>query len=193
MAFAPEVSWGVTTTQALGSDLGAPVSAVASFADPYDLCESAAPRLGSSWLDSGINALSILWRFINLTDRASLRRIGDPAHSVFEAHITCQANDHDLDALILTTWHVTDPAKTTRIKYSSGAELVMDHTAVAGYLVADGNIIDVFGADASVPRRERHYRALYRSWLGDRRPIATLQDHLLLHYLLLKPSDGVPT
>lgn len=68
----------------------------------------------------------------------------------------------------------------------------MDHTAVAGYLVAGGRIADVFGPDASVPRRERHYRALYQSWLGERRPIATPQDHLLLHDLLLKPSDDVP-
>jgi hypothetical protein len=55
----------------------------------------------------------------------------------------------------LTSWHVTDPAKTTRIRYRSGAELVMDHTAVAAYLVADGHITDAFGANASIPRRER--------------------------------------
>lgn len=193
MAFAPEVSWGVTATQARGSALGQPASAEASFADPYDLCfESAAQRLGNSWIDSGINALSVLRRFVRPAERISLRRIGEPSRSVFEAHITCHANDHDLDALIVTTWQVTAPAKTTRIRYSSGAELVMDHTAVAGYLVADGNVTDVFGADASVPRRERHYRALYQSWLGGRRPIAAIQDHLLLHDLLLKPSDDVP-
>jgi hypothetical protein len=90
----------------------------------------------------------------------------------------------------LTTWQATDSAKTTRIRCSSDAKLVMDHTAVAGHLVADGRLIDVFGADASVPSRERHYRALYRSWLGDNPPSPPPKTTLLLHDLLLKPFDG---
>ena len=189
MAFAPEVLWGLRTIEA-DRFLGHPASVEMSFADPYqEDFESATARLGSSWIDSGINALSILRRFITLTGRSSLLRIGEPSRSVFEAHITGQADGHDLDAVILTRWDVTDPAKTTRIRYSSGAQLVMDHTAVAGYLLVDGRIKDVFGADASIPRRERHYRALYQSWLVDKRPIATLQDHLLLHELLLRPVD----
>lgn len=66
MAFAPEVPWGVRTTRACAGVLGVPVSAQACFADPYDQnFESAASRLGSSWIDSGIDALSVLWRFIS--------------------------------------------------------------------------------------------------------------------------------
>jgi predicted dehydrogenase len=193
MAFAPEVSWALRTTQAAASALGPPVSARASFADPYDQdFQPAATRLGNSWIDSGINALSVLRRFTDPADRTSLRRIGDPSQSVFEAHITCRTGTHDLDALILTSWHVTDPAKTTTIRYSSGAELVMDHTAVAAYLVVDGRVSDLFGANASIPRRERHYHALYQSWLTEGQPIATPRDHLLLHELLLSPSDTIP-
>lgn len=193
MAFAPEVTWGIRATQAAASVLGPAVSAEASFADPYEEhYEPAAARLGNSWIDSGINALSVLRRFTDPAERISLRRIGEPSASVFEAHISCRSNGRDLDALILTSWHVTDPAKTTRIRYSSGAELVMDHTAVAGYLIVDGRIADVFGADASVPRPERHYRALYQTWLTGNQPIATQQDHLLLHDLLLQSVDDMP-
>lgn len=115
-----------------------------------------------------------------------------PTHAqCLRGALRCQADGHDLDALTVTTWQVTDPAKTTRIRYGSGAELVMDHTAVAGYLVIGGNVAEVFGADASIPQRERHYRALYRSWLSDNRPIATAQGHLFLHGLLLKDVDHV--
>ena len=193
MAFAPEVSWGIQAAHAHASALGPPVSTESSFADPYTRSfQSAAARLGNSWIDSGINALSVLRRFITPARRTFLRRIGEPSASVFEAHISCHSNGRDLDALILTTWQVTDPAKTTRIRYTSGAELIMDHTAVAAYLVAHGHITDVFGADASVPRRERHYRALYQSWLVEDQPIATPHDHLLLHDLLLTRSDGLP-
>ena len=47
----------------------------------------------------------------------------------------------------------------------------------------------MFGADASIPRRERHYRALYQHWLADGRPIATPHDHLLLHDLRIEVSE----
>lgn len=62
-----------------------------SFADPYDVdFESAASRLGNIWIDSGINSLSILQRLMKLTERTSLRSIGELSlsHSVFEAHFT---------------------------------------------------------------------------------------------------------
>lgn len=192
MAFAPEVLWAEQTWQSSRSLLGVPVSAEISFTDPYDEeFEPAAARLGNSWIDSGINALSVLRRFTGLTSRISLRRIGQRSHSVFEAHMACQSDGHEFDALILTSWHVTDPAKTTRIRYSSGAQLVMDHTAVAAYLILDGSISDVFAAGAAIHRRERHYRALYESWLTGNQPIATPQDHLLLHELLLEPTEGL--
>jgi predicted dehydrogenase len=137
MAFSPEVTWATQITQASPAELGVPVAIEASFADPYqDDFDAARSSLGNSWIDSGINALSVLSRFAEPAKRRSLRRIGEEPQSVFEAHITCQAGDSELDALIVTSWHVTDSAKTTRIRYSSGAELVMDHTAVAGYLVS---------------------------------------------------------
>jgi len=189
MAFSPEVSWGIQTVQAYAGELGVPVTVEACFADPYENdFEAASQRLGNSWIDSGINALSVLARFVRPVARESLRRIGQAAHSVFEAHLTCQAGDGDLAALILTSWHVTDPAKTTRIRYSSGSELVMDHTAVAGYLVHDGRIAAVFGSDRSVPRRERHYLALYQWWLTEGNPIMPAETGLRLHELLLRPA-----
>ena len=189
MAFSPEVSWGIQTVQAYAGELGVPVAVEACFADPYENdFEAASQRLSNSWIDSGINALSVLARFVRPVARESLRRIGQAAHSVFEAHLTCQAGDGDLAALILTSWHVTDPAKTTRIRYSSGSELVMDHTAVAGYLVHDGRIAAVFGSDRSVPRRERHYLALYQWWLTEGNPIMPAETGLRLHELLLRPA-----
>ena len=189
MAFSPEVSWGIQTVQAYAGELGVPVTVEACFADPYENdFEAASQRLGNSWIDSGINALSVLARFVRPVARESLRRIGQAAHSVFEAHLTCQAGGGDLAALILTSWHVTDPAKTTRIRYSSGSELVMDHTAVAGYLVHDGRMAAVFGSDRSVPRRERHYLALYQWWLTEGNPIMPAETGLRLHELLLRPA-----
>jgi predicted dehydrogenase len=189
LAFSPEVTWAAQTVQANSAELGRPVAVEASFTDPYaDEFAANHPRLVDSWIDSGINALSIISRFADPIRRNSLRRIGEVSHSVFEARITCQAADSELDALILTSWHVTDPAKTTRIRYSSGAELTMDHTAVAAYLIHEGRMITIFGSDRTIPRRERHYRALYQWWLTDGNPTLPAETSLRLHQLLLQPA-----
>ena len=189
MSFSPEVDWGLRIVTGKEAELG-PLTAIrACFTDPYsDQPEAAAARFGSSWIDSGINALSVLSRFTQLYDRVSLRSLGPDSWSAFEARITCASTGGPREALIVTSWHVTDPAKTTTIGYESGATLVMDHTAVAGYLIQDGQLTEFFGSDRTLTRQERHYRALYQSWLVNGRPIATAETHLHLHELLLRPA-----
>jgi predicted dehydrogenase len=188
MAFSPEVTWGAQAVQSRAAELGAPVAVEAYFTDPYtNEFEAARLRLGNSWIDSCINALSVLSRFADPVQRSSLRRIGDISHSVFEARVTCRTGGGDVDALILTSWEVTDPAKTTRIRYSSGTQLVMDHTAVAAYLVHEGRMITIFGSDRTIPRRERHYRALYKWWLTEGNRVLPAETSLRLHELLLQP------
>ncbi len=183
-SFAPEVTWG---QQALASrQPGALVAAESFFADPYyDDFGRAAATLGNSWLDSGINALSVLARFATLGKRESLRRIGGERQSVFEAHLSCQRDGGPVDALVVTSWHVADAAKTTRLRYASGLELLMDHTAVAAYLLREGRIEAAFGADRAIARRDRHYRALYAWWLAGGRPALPPETGLHLHELLL--------
>jgi len=154
----------------------------ACFADPYqERYEQARASLGSSWIDGGINSLSIISRFADPLERESLRRIGGERASVFEARVSCRAGERDLTALILTSWHVTDSAKTTRITFQSGARLVLDHTAVAGYLITDGRVAEVYGSDRSIPRRDRHYLALYDWWLTGGSPVLPAPASLRLH------------
>jgi len=192
MSFSPEVTWAVEVARVRADSLGAPVAIEASFSDPYkDEPESARLRFCNSWIDSGINALSVANRFVEPVERTSLRQLSEDSESVFEARLSCRKDDDAVEALLLTSWHVTDAAKTTRIRYASGAELVMDHTAVAGYLVQNGAIAAVFGSDRGIPRRERHYRALCQWWLVEGKPIVPIQVSLRLHDLLLRPRDDV--
>jgi hypothetical protein len=191
MAFAPEVIWGSKLTIAGASELGDPVSIESWSADPYQAhLDSARARLGDSWIDSGINSLSVIERFVRVADRISFRKLGDESWSAFEGRFRCEAGSSHLEATVLTSWHVTDATRSTRIRYSSGAELVLDHHAVAGYLALRGAVTDIFGSDGVVPRRDTHYRALYRSWLMDKRPMFPDEATLRLHSLLLKPMDG---
>jgi hypothetical protein len=63
--------------------------------------------------------------------------------------------------------------------------MLMDHTAVAAYLLRDGGVEAAFGADRGIPRRERHYRALYHWCLTEGRPAFPPDIGLHLHELLL--------
>lgn len=82
------------------------------------------------------------------------------------------------------------PARTTRIRYASGAELV-DHHAVAGHLIQHGAATQYFGSDGSIPRRESHYRALYDRYLTKCKPVIPAERSLRLHEILLQPAAGI--
>jgi predicted dehydrogenase len=186
MAFSPVVEWGLEEAAGRAEQLGTPIAIESWGADPYqpDLT-SAQERLGNSWIDTGINALSVIGRFVNLIERTSLRRIGSHSRSVYEGTFLCEAGGERLSATVMTSWYSTAPSRWTRIRYSSGAELVMDHNAVAGYIRQNGEALTVFGSDGTISRQEAHYRALYRSWLANRHEIFSADTSMHLHNLLL--------
>jgi Predicted dehydrogenases and related proteins len=187
MAFAPEVLWGERLVQTRRDELGPVQAAQAWFTDPYAAdITTARRRFTSSWLDSGINSLSVLTRFCDLVEGLSLRPLGDTPGSMFEARIRCISDGEPFEALIVTSWHVTDSARRTWLRFASGAELLLDHHAVAGYLMEDGQVTDFFGTDGSVSRRESHYAALYRWLLVERCHLMSRQQNRLLHALLLQ-------
>lgn len=190
MAFSPVVEWGLRETASRTGQLGTPVAIEAWAADPYQAdVESARERLANSWADSGINALSVIERFVRPVARTSLRQIESRARSVFEGTFLCEAGGRQVPATIMTSWYSTEPSRWTRISYSSGAELVMDHHAVTGYIRQDGQTSALFGSDGATPRREAHYRAMYRAWLGSTDQIFSAETSLRLHKLLLG-DDG---
>ncbi|MEO7193199.1 MAG: hypothetical protein ABIZ05_00005 [Pseudonocardiaceae bacterium] len=108
MSFSPEVNWAVEVARASAGILGPPVAIEAAFADPYqDEPESARSRFCNSWIDSGINALSVVNRFAEPRERTSLRQLSGDSESVFEARVTCGKDDRVVEALFLTSWHVS--------------------------------------------------------------------------------------
>lgn len=189
MAFSPVVEWGLREAAERADQLGSPIAIESWGTDPYqsDLV-SAQARLGNSWIDSGINSLSVIERFVKPVERTSLRPIGNSSRSVFEGTFICEADDELLPATIMTSWYSTASSRWTRIRYSSGAELVMDHNAVAGYIRQNGEACAMFGSDGTMPRREAHYRALYKSLLAKKDRIFSTDTSVRLHELLL--ADG---
>jgi predicted dehydrogenase len=186
MAFSPVVDWALKEAAGRADELGSPTAIESWGTDPYQSeLASVQARLGNSWIDSGINALSVIERFVKPVERTSLRQIGSSFRSVFEGTFICEADGQQLPATILTSWYSTAPSRWTRIRYSSGAELVMDHNAVAGYIRQNGEACAIFGSDGTMPRREAHYRALYKSWLSKQDQIFSTDTSVRLHALLL--------
>ena len=186
MAYSPEVLWALDVARNRATDLGRPVAIQSISADPYYVeLKSATSRLGSSWIDTGINALSVIDRFATPTKRKSLRQIGTASWSAFEGTFSCIADGTELDAVVVTSWYATDRSRTTRIRYDSGAELVMEHNSVQGYLFENSTLSDYFGTPGQIPRRESHYRELYKTWLTDQDEAFPSTSSIRLHELLL--------
>jgi predicted dehydrogenase len=190
MAFSPEVVWSMRLAKEMAADFGPPTAIQSFHTDAYraDLA-SAKSRLCNSWVDSGINALSVIDQFATVVGRRSLRRLGETTWSMFEGIFKCATKGEQAEAMVVTSWNGADTGRHTRVTYASGAELIMDHNAVEAYALDNGKLIAFFSDNDNTPRRERHYRALYHSWLIASRP-QSIEDSFRLHDLLLRPESA---
>jgi predicted dehydrogenase len=187
MACSPEVLWAAKLVDQAADEFGEIVSAQLVFTDPYEQdFDAASATYGSSWIDSGINALSVLRRFCDSMARRSLRSVGERRWSAYEAVLECRRGSTSFDATLLTSWHVTDPGRSTRLLFSTGHELLLDHHAVSAYRLHEGEVVDLFGTDGAIPRREAHYRALYEEFFAIGRVLLTSTDSFDLHKTLLE-------
>lgn len=153
MAFSPEVVWGMGLAKEMADSFGPPRAIQSFHTDAYraDL-DSATLRLSNSWVDSGINALSVIDRFAAVIDRQSLRRLGESSWSMFEGNFTCGVDGGQAEAIVVTSWNGADAGRSTRVAYASGAELIMDHNAVEAYALDNGRLIGFFSDNSDVSR-----------------------------------------
>ena len=81
------------------------------------------------------------------------------------------------------TWGGLEPSKHTRVRFEDGADLLLDHQAGLGRLVARGALEAMHVADGS-PRLSSHYVAMMFDVCTGRRPFSRDVDRTL-HELLL--------
>lgn len=194
-AHAPEVEWAAARLPDWSAWHGPIVAYEAYFCDPYGGQARQARRQVylSSWLDSGINALSIAHRLMR-PERVSSLDLLDPKGSVYTATLAFGPLVPDADAQsvrtplaharIRTSWDVPAPVKWTELTFASGATLQLDHQAISGAFQPSHGQGESFGYDGAHPRLVTHYiRAFSSLLLGDGAHLGT-PESLLLHRLL---------
>jgi predicted dehydrogenase len=176
-AFGPEVEWAVARLDRWREAHGDVVAVDQRLADAYagDL-ERVEATLGNSWLDGGINALSVLVRFVEPRTRRSLVAV-DGLVSTYEAVVDVAGG---ADVRIVTTWAAAEPSKRTEVTFADGARLLLDHQAVQGRLG------DEWFASPGPPHRlVQHYVGCFGRLFVEGRRSFPVETDLRLHQLLL--------
>ena len=173
-AHAAEVLWAAEHLDELVGRHGNVGHAVARFEDPYESeIDEREQVLVSSWHDSGINALSVLVRFVDLQGITDTDvHLNMPSAG---AATVAFANG---EARISTAWDVHEEVKRTTLRFSDGTPLELDHptqtATVAGRVVFRGE---------GFARLER-YRRLMDAHVGANGDVYDDQTTIGLHHLL---------
>lgn len=170
-------------------DLGPLTSFSCIFHDPYvdrSGIKARAASLSDCWIDSGINALSVLGRIVGLRrleviDRTTgrLPSGGPTVQSTVVLRIYGSATASDPDTAsqvagmgsINTSWIDAEDRKRTWLSFgSSGTEVLLDHSAQSMLVREPGRPLRNLTAPGSDrPRLLNHYLGLFRDFIDCRR------------------------
>jgi predicted dehydrogenase len=166
-AFSPEVMWAADQIAA-NPEWGPVTRATCAFHDPYILRgEQAFASYVSSWIDSGSNQLSMLTRFVEFRERESFHETAGGA-TAWSTLVTHTGDDTTGLARLFTSWQTGTSSKRTTLELArTGVEIWLDHTAMTGFAVRDGQLLTTCVNDGLTPRKISHYQPLYQSLLSD--------------------------
>ena len=192
-AHAPEVLWAMDHALAWQETYGAFSGYEASFADPYRDRGAAHNQVYvNSWVDSGINALSAAYRFLQLTAIDELITL-DEQGSTFRASVRFRSNGRENAGTIETSWAVPDPVKHSALRLGQDTRLYLDHQQATGYLRHGDAIREEFAYTGTVPRLQMHYKNTFHSIFIDKKGYYTASESRLLHRLLFERAPHLPT
>lgn len=165
-AFSPEVRWAAELLDA-HPEWG-PVTEITCVShDPYVLRgEEAFGSYVSSWMDSGINQMSMVTRFVALDELTSRHESDDGAAAWCTARFTRAGRSGS--ARFRTSWLTGSSSKHASIRLGeSGVEVLIDNTALTGIATRGPSLIAALDNDGTVPRKIAHYRPLYETVLSN--------------------------
>jgi predicted dehydrogenase len=166
-AFSPEVLWAAR--QIADHPEWGPVTGITSaFFDPYILLgDKAFASYGSSWMDSGVNQLSVLARFVELEALTGARQLDDAASAWCMVEYSSRGTTGT--ARLRTSWLTGSSSKKTVLSFDrTGVEIWVDHTAMTGFAAHADELLATRTDDGQTPRKVAHYRPLYESLLSTR-------------------------
>jgi predicted dehydrogenase len=180
-AFAPEVAWLAERRPEIEAEHGFIARTSSRFDDPKASLTSASTTLTSSWADSGINALSVLARFVNLA-RISSASKGAPA--LCHAIVEYESGGHQGEGSVTTSWTAPEVLKETALILADGTSFTMNHAkGTVSTTDRQGGRV-VYQADRDIPLPRDRYRRMLAAYLaGDSRVFdgaLTLRLHELL-------------
>jgi predicted dehydrogenase len=189
-AYSPEVLWAAKNLAGWISRYGPIINYQGTFDDPRHDPASAAKRaaLGNSWIDWGINALSIAQKFITPTH---LTVVSTNPGLDYQATFSFRTSGNTRTGTIATNWSAHQPSFRTVITFESGDTLKINHFDVRAELIHEGRLISCFESDGT-PRRVSHYINLYADILGANQlgfdQKTALRLHQLLYQQIARPS-----
>jgi predicted dehydrogenase len=182
--YSPEVVWAVNQWDEF-LDLYGPIVEFSSFfSDPYaHIGMERRATYVSSWTDSGINALSLLDRFLTLEGVLAPHVLPDLISTV-EASVSFVSRKARGVGHLMTSWQVVEGSRWTRLRFANDFEVLLDHSAVFARLSMQNKTVGLYASSADVPRRTAHYLNLFGEVFS---PTYTpnASRTLLLHRLLL--------
>ena len=159
-AFSPEVRWAADQLAA-HPEWGPVTDITSAFHDPYILRgQQAFDSYVSSWMDSGVNQLSVLARLVDLTGLVSGSQADGGASAWYTAAYTSRGMPGT--ARLRSSWRTGASSKETVLSFAeSGVEMWIDHTAMTGFAARNSELLSTHGSDGRTPRKIAHYRPLY--------------------------------
>lgn len=204
-AEAPDVAWFVDYYRRRAGELGPPTAFVCRFHDPYFEAGSLVPGargLQNCWLDSGINAISVIQRVFGLggmsVDDVSLALNPgvSPRFIQCGAHFRFSPGRGDCSGVgvIETNWASGRDHKSTLLHFGSSCNCVLlDHSRQAVFRRGpDGQDAELADLSGGRDRLFNHYIGVFRDFL-ERRRAGTMNgpEALAAHRLLFEVEDKI--
>lgn len=144
----------------------------AGFFDPYYVdgrIVKAAESLGGSWFDSGINALSVVGKFIepdllNVVE-GRMTRISSLPYSEVQgsASFEFELDGHHGNGIVETNWSLGLNRKITELFYAlTNTRVILDHTNEQVIIKQGNNILKEQNLQTEFPRLTNHYTNLFK-------------------------------
>lgn len=186
-AFAEDLIWFIENMDNLKEQysLGRMTDIVCSFSDPYTGGNNIIPGkgvLGGSYLDSGVNALSVCEKLTDLSKyrMKSMNADKNADGTIISSTTIFEANDPELPVFeINTNWDLGINRKITVIHYENGNTVLLDHSKQSVLISTDSgsrtialdsscNDMDLLYANTSRERLHAQYHRLFEDYLNAR-------------------------